>query len=57
MTGFQKGFSTGTALLKFRDDILKAMKAGELTLAVLINYSKAFDTISHKRIVGKQVSK
>ena len=53
LSGFRKGHSTGTALLKLRDDIKHAMKAGELTLIVLIDYSKAFDTICHYTLIEK----
>lgn len=34
-------------LLKFRDDIKRAMKNGEVTLAVLADFSKAFDTVEY----------
>ena len=43
-TGFRKGHSTTTTLLKFKDDITKAMKRGEITLAIFADYSKAFDS-------------
>ena len=53
ITGFRKGFSTANALTKFRDDILKCMNSNEVTLAVLIDFSKAFDTISHESFIKK----
>ena len=53
VTGFRKGFNTGTALLKFRDDIKRAMKSGEITLAVMVDFSKAFDTVGHDVIIKK----
>ena len=34
MAGFRKSHSTNTLLLKIRDDILRAMSKGELTLSV-----------------------
>eukprot|EP00112_Aurelia_sp_Birch-Aquarium-sp1_P020387 Seg5240.1 transcript_id=Seg5240.1/GoldUCD/mRNA.D3Y31 product="RNA-directed DNA polymerase from mobile element jockey" protein_id=Seg5240.1/GoldUCD/D3Y31 len=43
ITGFRKGHSTGNALLKIRDDIKKAMKCGELSLLVFVDFSKAFE--------------
>ena len=46
ISGFRKGHSTTTVLLRIRDDIIRAMKKGELTLMVLADYSKAFDTVS-----------
>ena len=51
VTGFRKGYSTGSALLKFRDDIRTAMKSGDLSIIVLIDFSKAFDTISHETLI------
>ena len=42
-SGYRKGHSTVTLLLKLRDDIRRAMNKSEVTLAILIDYSKAFD--------------
>ena len=42
IAGFRKGHSTATLLLRIRDDIIRAMKKGELTLIVLVDYSNAF---------------
>ena len=39
--------STTTLLLKFSDDIKRAMNTSEATLGILLDYSKAFDTIDH----------
>ena len=38
IAGFYKGHSTATVLLCNRDDIIRAMKKGELTLMVLAEY-------------------
>ena len=46
ISAFRKGHSTNTALLRVRDDIRYAMKRKEVTLMVLANFSRAFDTIS-----------
>ena len=51
LTGFRKGFSTGSAFLKLRDDIKRAMNAGEISIIVLIDFSKAFDTVSHDTLI------
>ena len=51
--GYRKGHSTGAPLLKFKDDIKKAIKSGEVTLATLVDFSKAFDTIAHDKVVTK----
>ena len=53
MAGFQKSHSTKTFLLKIRDDILRAMSKGELTLSVYSDYSKAFDTAQDHAITQK----
>ena len=37
----------------FRDDIIQAMKKGEVTLMVCADYSKAFDTVQFKVVLGK----
>ena len=56
ITGFRKGHSTATTLLGIRDDIMRAMRRGEVTLMVLADYSKAFDTINFKSVIHKMHS-
>ena len=51
-SGFRKGHSTNT-VLKLRDDIRTAMNRSEVTLPVLIDYSKAFNTIDHHIFLEK----
>jgi hypothetical protein len=46
-SGFRAGHSTTTALLRVSDDIRRAMDQRELTLMVLVDLSKAFDSILH----------
>jgi exonuclease III len=53
IVGYRKGHSTMTALLKIRDDIIKAMKKGEVTLMVLADFSKAFDTVNFMTVLHK----
>ena len=53
VTGYRKGHSRGTTLLKSKDDIKKAMKSEEVTLATLVDFSKAFDTIAHDKVITK----
>ena len=36
-----------------RDDIIRAMKKGEVTLMVCADYSKAFDTVQFKAVLAK----
>ncbi|XP_015748562.1 PREDICTED: RNA-directed DNA polymerase from mobile element jockey-like [Acropora digitifera] len=42
-SGYRKGHSTSTVLLRIQDDIIQAMKKGELTLIAFADFSKAFD--------------
>ena len=53
ISGFRKGHSTTTVLLGIKDDIVRAMKRGEVTLMVLADISKAFDTIRYKTVIKK----
>ena len=46
ISAFRKGHSTTTALMGVRGNIGYAMKTKEVTLMVLADFSKAFDTIS-----------
>ena len=52
-SGFRKGHSTSTLLLKLRDDITRAMKTSEKTLGILLDFSKASDTIDHLTLLRK----
>ena len=53
ISSFRKGHSTTTALLGIRDDIKRAMKRKEVTLMVLADFSKAFDTVCFKTTIKK----
>ena len=53
LSGLRKGHSTQTILLKFRDDIQKALNKNEMTMSVFIDYSKAFGTIQHQTLIKK----
>ena len=47
-SGFRKLHSTATALLKIVKDIKSAKSESKITILVLINYSKAFDSVIHE---------
>jgi hypothetical protein len=52
-SGFRKRHSTPTALINVFDDILRALDKGMMTLLILLDFSKAFDTISHNLLIAK----
>ena len=51
--GFRKKHSTEIASVLFLDEIHKALDRGNLTGALFVGLSKAFDTISHSSILDK----
>lgn len=53
LSGYNKGHNTTTVLLAMRDDIVKALKWGKVTMAVLANFSKAFDTVWYETVLMK----
>ena len=53
ISGFRKGHSTCTVLMAIRDDLLRVMKKGEITLMVLADFSKAFDTVRYGTLIRK----
>ena len=52
-SGFRKGHSTSTLLLKLRDDIIRAMNTSKVTLGILLDFSKVFYTIDHLTLLQK----
>ena len=40
-------------MIAMRDDIQRAMQRGEVTIAVLADFSKAFDTVSYPTVLRK----
>lgn len=51
-SGFRPGYSCNSALLNICDDILKKTDDNKLTLLVLLDYSKAFDTLNHEILIA-----
>ena len=52
-SAYRKGHSTMTTMLAIKDDIIRAMKSGEVTLAVLADFSKEFDTVAYEIVLTK----
>ena len=46
ISSFRKGHSTNTVLMAMRNDLVRAMKKGEVALIVLADFSTAFDTVN-----------
>ena len=51
--GFRPGFSCVTQLILLTDDILKAMDSHYQVDLVLSDFSKAFDTVAHNKVLDK----
>ena len=49
----RKGQSTTNVLQAIRDDIVKAMKRSEVTMMILADFSKAYDTICFRNLITK----
>ncbi|XP_011859007.1 PREDICTED: uncharacterized protein LOC105556520 [Vollenhovia emeryi] len=52
-SGYRQNYSTQTALLRLCDDIRQGIDRGLVTILVLFDFSKAFDTVSHKLLLTK----
>lgn len=51
-SGFRAGYSCSTALLNIIDDVISSIDQNQLVTLVLLDYSKAFDTINHKLLLA-----
>ena len=54
-SGFRKGHCTISTCLKVKDDITKAMDRSKVTLVVMANFSKAFDTVDFRTLIEKSM--
>ena len=53
ISAYRKGQSTMHVLQEIRDDIIKAMQRGEVTMMILADFSKAFNTIKFQNLIKK----
>ena len=51
--GYRKGHSTQSALLKLTDDVRAGMEKKYVTLLLLFNFRKAFDSVCHVKLLEK----
>ena len=51
--GFRQGFSTTLAITEFSEDVLDTYEKGKETFAVLLDLSKAFDSVNHDILLFK----
>ena len=52
-SGFRKNHSTSTALTHLVDDFLRYIDSGKCICLVLLDFSKAFDTLDHSMLLAK----
>lgn len=50
---FREGRLTGTALLFFKESMLQNMQENMFTLALFVDFSKAFDCLDHATLLDK----
>jgi len=55
-SGFRNGFSTSTAALDVKEHIITSLEKNKFVCAVLIDLSKAFDTVDHIILLKKLFS-
>ena len=53
LSGFLKGHSCATALLKMIEDVRASLDNKDHCIAVAVDLSKAFDSISHSLLISK----
>lgn len=51
-SGYRSFYSTQTALIKVTDDIRSAIDKRQLTLVMLLDFSRAFDCVNHKLLLS-----
>jgi hypothetical protein len=52
-SGFRRGHSTTTALVRVTEDLRSSMAEGKITVLALLDFSKAFDMVNHLLFLHK----
>ena len=56
-SGFRNGQSTHTVQVSIRNGLLRAMKKKKITLMVLADFSKAFNTVHCRMLIAKLIAR
>ena len=51
--GFRKNFNTSDAIIKFLDYVYSSLDKKQSTIAVYLDFSKAFDTVNDEILMSK----
>ena len=52
-SGFKKGHSCETALLKIHQDLINVLEPNQYAIMLFLDFSSAFDTVNHKHLLHK----
>ena len=51
--GFHKNLNTSDAIIEFLDYVYSSLDSKQSTIAVYLDFSKAFDTVNHNKLMSK----